>query len=163
LWLHFLNKYLAYFHPTKYRIAVGLGRGSRFDRLRPAGIGTLSQREDGPLVSVLMPVYNASATLEMAVRSILDQTWRRLELLLIDDCSGDGSLALAHALAKRDVRVKVLALRNNGGPYIAKNVALTQLRLLHRRCPAVVPPFPAVRKTLLRHSAWRVGQRARRC
>lgn len=128
LWLHFLNKYLAYFHPTKYRITLRLLHGSRFSRLRSASSDSLSKRGTGPLVTVIMPVFNASATLEMAVRSILEQTWQQFELLLIDDDSSDGSLDLAREMAKRDARIKVLALSRNGGPYIAKNVALTKAR-----------------------------------
>jgi glycosyltransferase involved in cell wall biosynthesis len=72
-----------------------------------------------------MPVYNASATLLKAAQSILEQTWQNLELILVDDCSQDNSLQIAHDLQSRDARVKVLPLNTNGGPYVAKNVGLT--------------------------------------
>jgi glycosyltransferase involved in cell wall biosynthesis len=77
------------------------------------------------LVSVIMPVFNASATLHKAAHSILDQTWKNLELILVDDLSQDNSLQMAHDLELQDARVKVLALNTNGGPYVAKNVGLT--------------------------------------
>lgn len=125
LWLHFLNKYLAYFHPSKYRISLALGRSFRFARLQAENQSALPKQTNGPLVSVLMPLYNAGDTLEFAAASILSQTWQRIELLLIDDCSSDHSLEVAHALARHDARVKVIPLIKNGGPYIAKNVALS--------------------------------------
>jgi len=57
--------------------------------------------ENSPLVSVIMPVYNGMATLEGAVRSVQAQTLADWELLVVDDCSTDGSweagLGLQHA------------------------------------------------------------------
>jgi glycosyltransferase involved in cell wall biosynthesis len=76
------------------------------------------------LITVLMPVYNARATLRKAVQSILDQTWKRLELILLDDCSTDDSLAIARELARQDPRIRVVALEENRGPYVAKNIGL---------------------------------------
>ena len=67
-----------------------------------------------PLFSILMPVYNAAATLEAAARSVLDQSQGDLELLLVDDGSADGSLALARSLAAADPRVRVFAQKNGG-------------------------------------------------
>ncbi len=124
LWLRQLNKYLAFFHPSHYRLRLGLGRQPRFMRLQAADAAALPKVEQGPVVSVLMPFHNAQETLALAVRSILQQTWQPLELWLIDDASTDGSLALAHSLAATDARIRVLPLRHKGGPYIAKNVAL---------------------------------------
>ena len=124
LWLRFLNKYLAY-HGAQNAISLHPGSASRFDRLcSPAG-HHLTLQTGGPLVSVIMPVFNASATLHKAAQSILDQTWQNLELILVDDFSQDNSLQIAQDLQHRDARVKVLALNTNGGPYVAKNVGLT--------------------------------------
>lgn len=124
LWLRFFNKYLAY-HGAQNAISLNPGSASRFDRLcSPAG-RDLTIQTGGPLVSVIMPVFNASSTLHKAAQSILDQTWQNLELILVDDLSHDNSLQIAHDLQNRDARVKVLALHTNGGPYVAKNVGLT--------------------------------------
>jgi hypothetical protein len=128
LWLHFFNKYLAHHSPGNAKdnqLSLSHGPGSRFDRLQPATRPAHTpDSTHGPRVSVIMPVFNASATLRKAAQSILNQTWRHLELILVDDQSQDDSLALAHQLRAQDDRVKVLALPINGGPYEAKNQAL---------------------------------------
>lgn len=126
LWLHFLNKYLAYFapgaNPHTYSLALTAPGQERFHRLRQKH--TPAVEPAGPMISVLMPMYNAAATLNTAVASIRGQSWQNFELLLIDDCSQDNSLAIAQRLAEQDPRIKVIPLRTNGGPYIAKNIGL---------------------------------------
>ncbi len=124
LWLRFFNKYLAY-HGAQNAISLNPGSASRYERLcSPVG-RHLSIQTTGPLVSVIMPLFDASATLRKAAQSILDQTWQNIELILVDDLSQDNSLQIAHDLQNQDARVKVLALNTNGGPYVAKNVGLT--------------------------------------
>jgi len=61
-----------------------------------------------PTVSVVLPVYNGEAYLRDAVDSILTQTYRKLELLLVDDFSTDSSRRIAEEYAQRDARVRVL-------------------------------------------------------
>jgi glycosyltransferase involved in cell wall biosynthesis len=58
-----------------------------------------------PLVSVIVPCYNAAAWLEATIASVRAQTWRRYEIILVDDGSKDGSGALADRLAGPDLRV----------------------------------------------------------
>lgn len=67
-----------------------------------------------PVVSVLMSVYQASATLERALASVLDQDWRDLELIVVDDGSSDGSADQLDAWARRDARVHVHRQPNAG-------------------------------------------------
>ena len=124
LWLRFFNKYLAY-HGAQNAVCLKPGSASRFERLCRSANSPHKIHTEGPLVSVLMPAYNASATLHKAAQSILEQTWQNIELILVDDCSQDNSLQIAHDLQSRDARVKVLPLNTNGGPYVAKNVGLT--------------------------------------
>ena len=62
---------------------------------------------DGPLVSVIIPVYNAAKYVELAVRSIMEQTYRNLEILICDDCSSDSSLEIIQRLAAEDSRIIV--------------------------------------------------------
>lgn len=66
------------------------------------------------MVSVLMPVYNAEAFVEEAVRSVLTQTYPNLELIVIDDGSTDGSLVRLRALAATDPRMSVSSRENRG-------------------------------------------------
>lgn len=77
-----------------------------------------------PAVSVLMPVFNARPYLAEAIRSILEQTWTDLELIVADDGSSDGSARLACELASADARVRVLLLPHRG--VATMNVALTE-------------------------------------
>ncbi|NIS74100.1 MAG: glycosyltransferase [Deltaproteobacteria bacterium] len=61
-----------------------------------------------PTVSVLMPVYNASATLSDCIESVLSQTYADLELVCVDDGSTDGSARMIQEAGKRDRRVKLI-------------------------------------------------------
>ena len=67
-----------------------------------------------PRVSVLMPVFNAEATVERAARCVLDQTLRALELVVVDDGSTDGSAGVLDRLADADPRVRLLRRPNTG-------------------------------------------------
>lgn len=66
------------------------------------------------LISVIVPVYNALATLPRCAKSILAQSHAGLELLLVDDGSTDGSDGLCDALALADERVRVIHQKNSG-------------------------------------------------
>lgn len=68
-----------------------------------------------PRVSVLMGIYNCATTLREAVESIQGQTYRDWELILCDDGSSDGSLALAESLAAQDARIRVIRNPRNLG------------------------------------------------
>ena len=78
-------------------------------------------------ISVLMPVYNAAATLSGAVESILGQTAADFELLAVDDGSTDDTLSLLQAYAARDSRVRPVAMPH-GGIVSALNHGLTLAR-----------------------------------
>lgn len=76
-------------------------------------------------ISVVVPVYKAEAYLRRCTDSILGQTHRDLEVLLIDDGSPDGSGALCDAIAGEDSRVRVLH-KANGGVSSARNLGLAE-------------------------------------
>jgi len=67
-----------------------------------------------PLVSVVMPVFNTDSYLDEAIDSILQQTFLDFELIIINDGSTDGSLALARQWEKKDRRVRVFDQPNKG-------------------------------------------------
>ena len=81
---------------------------------------------DGPTVSVILPAYNAEQGIQIAIESILGQTWTNLELLIVDDHSSDNTLDVIQAYAKEDNRIKVMSTKENSGPYVARNIALEQ-------------------------------------
>lgn len=74
-------------------------------------------------VSVIMPVYNSGEYLQTAVDSILSQSLKDIELILVDDGSTDGSSEKCEECAKKDKRVVVIHQRN-GGICNARNAAL---------------------------------------
>jgi hypothetical protein len=83
---------------------------------------------DGPLVSVVMTAHNAAAYVETAVRSILDQSYRNLELVVVDDASTDATPDILEGLERRDPRLRTILKTGNDGTYVAKNLGLLQAR-----------------------------------
>jgi glycosyltransferase involved in cell wall biosynthesis len=77
----------------------------------------MSMDQNKPLVSVLMPAYNVEKYIEVAVRSILDQTYCNFELIIIDDCSTDGTWQLILELARQDSRIR--PFRNSANVHIS--------------------------------------------
>jgi len=77
-----------------------------------------------PLISVITPVFNREKYIVDTVESVLRQSYRDFEYILIDDCSTDNSLSILKEYEKRDKRVKVISLKKNSGPAGARNVAL---------------------------------------
>jgi len=81
-----------------------------------------------PLVSICIPNYNYAKFLSCAIESILDQTLNDYELLIIDDCSEDGSRKLLEDYAKRDHRIRTLFNKRNLGMVENWNSCLLQAR-----------------------------------
>ena len=79
--------------------------------------------KDLPLVSVIMPVYNAEKTLVDSLRSILTQKYKKIEVLCVNDGSTDHSLEMLEQIAGADDRVKIIT-QENGGPAKARNTGL---------------------------------------
>ena len=119
LWLYFLNKYLSQFKMDPLWLTES-------DECRFFRIAASQQKmiEGGPLVSVLVAAHNAEKTLAYACASLLNQTWRSLELILVDDASTDQTWAICMRIAKTDSRVKLHRNSVNVGPYVSKNLAL---------------------------------------
>ena len=81
-----------------------------------------------PLVSVIMPVYNAERFLEKAVRSVLEQTYTNIELLIVDDCSTDKSASLIRALEKQDGRIRYIEGEQNHGVAYVRNRGIQEAK-----------------------------------
>lgn len=74
------------------------------------------------LISVIIPAYNSSATIERAIKSVQAQTEKDLEILVIDDASSDDTLDKLRALQRMDERIRILRNKaNSGSPAIPRN------------------------------------------
>ena len=80
------------------------------------------------LVSVVMPVYNGEKYLAEAIDSILAQTLGDLELVVVDDCSTDGSAAIVRDYANRDERVRLIQHDHNQGAASTRNSGIAASR-----------------------------------
>lgn len=80
---------------------------------------------NGPLVSVVVPAYNAARTLPATVRSVLGQTMEDLEVIVVDDGSSDDTVAVADSI--EDPRLRVVR-RENGGASAARNSGIREAR-----------------------------------
>lgn len=82
---------------------------------------------DYPLISIIVPVYNVKEYLPRCVQSLKDQTYPRIEILLVDDGSTDESLRLCDRLAKKDPRIRVFH-KENGGSSSARNLGILEAK-----------------------------------
>jgi glycosyltransferase involved in cell wall biosynthesis len=78
-----------------------------------------------PIISVVMPVYNAEKYVAEAVESILNQTFSDFEFLIVNDGSSDGSLAILKRYAEKDRRIRLIS-RPNTGLVVALNEMLSK-------------------------------------
>lgn len=76
-----------------------------------------------PLISVIVPVYNVEQYIEKCIDSLINQTYKNLEIILVDDGSTDFSAEICDIFSKKDVRIKVVHKFNEGAGK-ARNVAL---------------------------------------
>lgn len=79
--------------------------------------------KDSPLVSIIIPVYNTALYLEKCVESVLGQTYRNIDVILVDDESRDTSPQMCDELQKKDERIRVIH-KKNGGLSSARNAGL---------------------------------------
>lgn len=79
-------------------------------------------------VTVIITSYNRESYLESSIRSVLAQTYRDFEILIVDDASTDGSLAVARSFAKQDSRIRVKVNPRNLGDYPNRNHAASLVR-----------------------------------
>lgn len=81
-----------------------------------------------PLITVVMPNYNGHRFVEQSIDSVLAQTYKNFELIVIDDCSKDDSLQIIRAKSESDSRIKIIELRENSGVANARNVGVKEAR-----------------------------------
>lgn len=86
----------------------------------PASLGASRESK----VSVIIPAFNAADTISVAIESLLGQSWKNLEILVVDDCSGDDTSQVVSRYCSADSRVKLLSHDFNKGAYAARNTGL---------------------------------------
>lgn len=119
-----INQVLAH-HCIAPLSLLARGAAAPYDRLTAAG--PLPWVAGGPKVTVLVAAHEAAATLPTALRSLLEQTWRNLEILVVDDASpSPGTRLVAESFAARDPRIRLIRQEQNGGAYVARNRGLTE-------------------------------------
>ena len=109
--------------------------GFSLDRLRPTGryAGGAPQVgpelvKRGPLVSVVMSAFNAGLYVDTSIRSILEQSYEPIELIVVDDASEDSTPERLLAWERADPRVRVILKSRNDGAYVSKNIGLLQAK-----------------------------------
>lgn len=73
------------------------------------------------LVSVIVPVYNAEMFLRETIETILNQTYKKYELILVDDCSTDNSVNIINKYKEKDKRIKLIKNQKNSGAAVTRN------------------------------------------
>lgn len=130
---------------VKFKLAVSSAIPSRSDSLYPTysgfthSIAMASKATEPiasfpasvetyvPLVSVIIPAYNAARYLDRTLASVLSQTHRHLEVIVVDDGSQDGTPGIVKRWAERDARVRFIQ-QVNGGVAIARNTGIAQAK-----------------------------------
>lgn len=77
-----------------------------------------------PLISVIIPFYNEERYIKKSIYSIINQTYRNLEIILIDDASNDNSLTIVKAI--KDNRLKIIQCRKNIGRSAIRNIGINE-------------------------------------
>lgn len=78
---------------------------------------------DGPMLSIVIPAYNAAGYIEKCLRSVLSQQGVRLEVIVVDDGSNDGTAKIVRDIARHDSRVQLIG-GENSGPAAARNTGV---------------------------------------
>ena len=84
---------------------------------------TYKQTADSPLVSVVIPAYNAQVYIERTISSVLAQTYQNLEIIVVDDGSSDRTAEIVKSIAQKDERV-ILVQQSNSGVAAARNLGI---------------------------------------
>lgn len=80
------------------------------------------------LVSVIIPTYNSATYIEKTVKSVLQQTYENLEIVMVDDCSKDNTREVLGRIAESDSRVRLFFQEKNGGAAVARNTAIKEAK-----------------------------------
>ncbi len=119
-WLYLINQYLKSFgcSPIKLNKLVDNELYYKITADKPDDINSDVK------VSIIMPSFNAESTIKNSIDSILNQTWRNIELIIVNDCSEDSTWSIIEEFAAKDERVVAINNPRNVGAYVSKNIGL---------------------------------------
>lgn len=87
----------------------------------------MKYKYDEPVVSIVIPVFNTAAYLPQCLDSVIGQTWKKLDIVCVNDGSVDDSLSILEEYALRDERIRIFSKENEGkGAASARNMGLRQ-------------------------------------
>ncbi len=81
-------------------------------------------KSENPKVSVIIPAYNVEKYIEQCLESVLNQTYKNLEVIIIDDCSTDNTYKILKEYARNDNRIRLYRQNKNGGASRARNTGM---------------------------------------
>jgi hypothetical protein len=76
------------------------------------------------LVSIITPLYNSEKLISETIESVLAQTYKNWEMIIVDDCSTDNGVNIVNKYQKNDDRIKLIKLSKNSGAAVARNTAI---------------------------------------
>lgn len=79
-----------------------------------------------PLISIITPLYNSEKYIGRTIQSVLNQTYKNWEMIIIDDCSTDNSFSLVEQLTKKESRIKLYKNDKNSGAGVTRNNGISK-------------------------------------
>jgi len=76
------------------------------------------------MISIITPSYNSSRLISQTIDSVLSQTYKNWEMIIVDDCSKDDSVKVIQSFVKQDSRIKLIQLSENSGAAVARNAGI---------------------------------------
>lgn len=84
----------------------------------------LNSNKNESLVSIIMPAYNCADFLDITLDSVINQTYKNWEIIVVDDCSTDNTQDVIREYRNKDSRIKYHKLESNSGAAVARNTAI---------------------------------------
>ncbi|MGF0071743.1 glycosyltransferase family 2 protein [Streptococcus orisratti] len=84
----------------------------------------MNHQIESPLVSVIIPMYNASSFIEETIQTVLQQTYSNIEIIVVDDCSTDASYDVVSQLCQQHENISLLQNRKNSGVGFSRNAGV---------------------------------------
>lgn len=84
----------------------------------------MNLEQSNPLVTVYIPTFNRVDLLKRAVESVRQQTYQNLEIIIVDDCSNDGTHGYLEEVTKQDSRIRYFIKEKNSGACVSRNIAI---------------------------------------